>query len=231
VLIAVCALGLGATAWMSYGVLRANAREEVVRDARLILEATLSIRAYTIAQISPLLPHDRENFHPQTVPAYAASEMMSQIRKKYVDYSYKDAALNPMNPRNRAVGWEADIVGSFRGNPGQGEISGVRDTPAGPLFYIARPSKVSSQACLVCHTSPEVAPAAVVRMYGRTNGYGWKYQETVGAQIVSVPMSLPIHHANRTFLVLMASVAAVFAVLFVALNAWLGARVLRPHSG
>jgi hypothetical protein len=226
VFIAVFALGLGAIGWIAYGALQTNARQEIVREARLILETTLAMRGYTIAQVSPLLPHDSENFHLQAVPPYAVSEMMSRIGKKYVNYSYKDVALNPMNPRNRAVGWEADIIGSFRDNPGKNEISGVHDTPAGPHFYIARPTKVFSRTCLDCHTSPEVAPAALVRAYGRINGYGWKYQETVGAQIVSVPISLALHNANRTFLALMVTVTGVFALLLVVLNIWLGVRVL-----
>ena len=47
--------------------------------------------------------------------------------KKYPDYSYKEAALNPTNPRNRAVDWESDIVNTFRnGSPLQGDLGRAR---------------------------------------------------------------------------------------------------------
>jgi len=227
-LLVVSAVGLGATGYVSYDLLHKNAREEIVRNAGMILEAALSTRGYTINQISPLLPHDSETFHPQSVPAYAATEIMNQLRKKYSNYSYKDAVLNPMNPRNRAVGWETEIIDRFRGDPGQSEISGVRNTANGPFFYVARPSRVVSKACLECHTSPEVAPPAVVRAYGTTNGYGWKYQEIVGAQILSVPMEQPIRNANHAFLILMVSLTTVFVALFIILNIMMSMLILRP---
>jgi protein-histidine pros-kinase len=231
VLLAVFALGLGATGYIAYDQLHRNAREEVARNAGLILEAALSMRGYTIAQIDPLLHHDAKTFHPQTVPAYAATEVMNQLRKRYSDFSYKDAALNPINPRNRAVGWEAEIVGSFRGNPGQGEIRGVRYTADGPSLYIARPSQIRSEACLACHTTPEQAPPAMVRIYGKAGGYGWKVDEIVGAQIVSVPMALPIRNANRAFVILMVSLITVFAALFIVLNIMISMLIVRPIRG
>jgi protein-histidine pros-kinase len=229
-LLAVFALGLGASGYVSYEVLRKNAREEIAHNAGLMLEAALSMRGYTVGQIRPLLERDSKQFHPQTVPAYATTEIMSQFRKRYADYSYKDAALNPINPRNRAVGWEAEIVDSFRGNPGQGEIRGVRDTANGPSFYLARPTRIRDRACLACHTTPEQAPPAMVKIYGTTGGYGWKYDEIVGAQIVSVSMAQPIRNANRAFFTFMGSMTAVFAVLLIVLNVMMSTTIARPRE-
>jgi HAMP domain-containing protein len=228
VLLVVFALGLGVTGYISHDLLHKNAREEVVRNAGVMLEAALSMRGYTVGQVSPLLPYDTEKFHPQSVPAYAATEIMNQLRKKYSDYSYKEAALNPTNPRNRAVGWEADIVGAFRSSPDRGEISGVRDTPNGPSLYLARPFQIKNQACLSCHTDPETAPPAMVKIYGSSNGFGWKHNEIIGAQIVSVPMALPIRNANEAFFTFMASLSAVFVVLFIILNLMMSLMIVRP---
>ncbi len=228
VLLVVFALGLGGTGYISYELLHKNAREEVVRNAGVMLEAALSMRGYTVGQVSPLLPYDTEKFHPQSVPAYAATEIMNQLRKKYADYSYKEAALNPTNPRNRAVGWEADIVGAFRSSPDRGEISGVRDTPNGPSLYLARPFQIKNQACLACHTDPETAPPAMVKIYGSSNGFGWKHNEIIGAQIVSVPMALPIRNANEAFFTFMGSLSAVFVLLFIILNLMMSLMIVRP---
>ena len=57
---------------------------------------------------------------------------------------------------------------------------------------------------------------------------GWKLNEVIGAQIVSVPMSLPIENANRAFYTFMGSLAAVFVVLFVILNIMLSLLIMRP---
>jgi methyl-accepting chemotaxis protein len=167
-------------------------------------------------------------FLPQSVPAFAATEIMSELRKKYPDYAYKEAALNPTNPRDRAVEWEADIVNEFRNNPTRGEISGTRMTPTGTSLFLARPFQIKDQACLACHTTAEIAPASMVKLYGTNNGFGWKLNEIIGAQVVSVPMSLPIQNANRAFYTFMASLTGVFVVLFIILNIMLSYMIVRP---
>ena len=127
VLLLVFAVGLGITGYISHGLLQRNAQDEVLRNAGMMMEAALSVRGYTNTQIRPLIPYDNEVFHPQSVPAYSATEIMGAMRKKYADYSYKEATLNPTNPRNKAVEWESDIVMAFRNDPERGEISGIRD--------------------------------------------------------------------------------------------------------
>ena len=153
VLLVVFALGLGVTAYISWTLLQRNAREEVVRNADLMMEAALAIRAYTVDQVRPQLEIQLMRvFLPQSVPAYAATETLSQIKKKYADYAYKEATLNPTNPRNRAADWEADIVSEFQNRPGLTEMIGERDTPTGRSLYIARPIQITNPACLACHS-------------------------------------------------------------------------------
>src|SRR5687767_1012870 len=201
VLAVVFAAGMAVSAWVSHELLQRNAKQEVVRAAGLMLEAALSVRGYTVAQIKPHLEYQlAETFLPQSVPAYAAAETFNTLRKKYPDYSYKEATLNPTNPRNRAVEWEADIVNAFR-NTSEKELVGERDTPSGRMLYIARPIQIKDQACLACHSVPSAAPASMIKLYGENNGFGWKHNEIVGAQVVSVPMALPIKNANDTFMV------------------------------
>ena len=228
ILLLICVLGLIITGYVSHDLLQRNARDEVLRNAGVMLEAALSIRGYTVSQITPLLPHDSEKFHPQSVPAYSATEIMNSLAKKYPDYFYKEATLNPTNPRNRAVGWETDIVNAFRNNPERGEISGVRETPTGLSLYVARPFQIKDKACLYCHTTAAEAPPAMVKLYGSANGFGWKHMEVIGAQVVSVPLDLPIRNANRAFYTFLASLAAVFVVLFIVLNAMMSLVVVRP---
>lgn len=228
VLLLVFLLGLGVTGYESYELLHKNAREEVLRNAGVMMESALSMRSYTVAQVRPALQVDPEKFLPQGVPAYAATEIMTLLRKKYPDYSYKEAALNPTNPRNRAVEWETDIVNTFRNDAAKTEINGIRQTPTGPSLYLARPLQIKDAACLACHATADMAPPAMVKIYGSSNGFGWKHQEIIGAQIVSVPMALPIENANRAFYTFMTALTVVFVVLFILLNVMLSFLVVRP---
>jgi hypothetical protein len=187
--------GLAIAALMSHQFLQKDAREEVVRQARLMMQAMQSARDYTSKQIKPLLvtqQQHQQSFLPQTVPAFAATENFDYLRASYPDYAYKEATLNPTNLRDRAVDWEADIINTFRNNAGAvTEVVGERDTPTGPSLYLARPIQ-ANHPCLECHSIPSAAPAAMLRRYGRNNGFGWMPDEIVGAQIVSVPMAVPV---------------------------------------
>jgi methyl-accepting chemotaxis protein len=230
VLLLMFVIGLGATGYVSYDLLHRNARDEVLRNAGVMMEAALSMRGYTVTKVRPLLPYDADKFLPESVPAFAATEIMTLLRKKYPDFAYKEAALNPTNARNRAVEWEEDIIKAFREDPARGEISGMRDTPTGRSLYLARPFQIKDPGCLACHTTPEMAPPAMVKIYGPHNGFGWKENEVIGAQIVSVPMGLPIRNANRAFVTFMTSLAIVFAALFVILNIMLTQLIIEPMT-
>jgi protein-histidine pros-kinase len=229
VLVIVFLLGLTVTGYITYDLLQRNARDEVLRSAGVMMEAALSMRSYTVSQITPHLSYKlTEEFLPQSVPAYAATEIMNSLRKKYPDYWYKEATLNPTNPRDRAVEWETDLVNAFRNRPDLNELSGERATPTGRSLYLTRPLAIRDPACLACHSVPSAAPATLVKRYGDRNGFGWKLNEVVGAQVVSVPMDLPIRNANRAFLTFMASLGAVFVMLFIILNVMMSAMIVRP---
>lgn len=229
VVVAVFVLGLAVTAWSSWTILQANAREEIAERAGLMMEAALATRSYTITEIAPLVrPHMTQSFHAQTVPAYAATQTFEFLRRTHGEYSYKEATLNPTNPRDRATDWEADIVTAFRNDEALHEITGVRDTPTGPSLYLARPIRITNEACLGCHSTPDAAPAVMVASYGTANGFGWQLNEVVGAQVVSVPMAVPIAHAQRAFVTFMSTLLGVFALIIIALNVLLRRVVITP---
>jgi protein-histidine pros-kinase len=229
VFVLVFLLGLAAAATVSDQLLQRNARDEIVLNARLVMEGALAARAYTSTQVGPLLQTQMKyTFLPQSVPAYSANEIFDVVRKTFPDYAYKEAVLNPTNPRNRANDWEADIVNQFRNASDRPEMVGERETPTGKSFYIARPMQIKAEACLYCHSTVDAAPKTLVDKYGPANGFGWKLNEVIGAQIVSVPTEVPIARANRAFRTFMLSLTAVFAFIFIALNLMLWYLVIRP---
>jgi protein-histidine pros-kinase len=228
-LLAVMLIGLGVSGYLLNGLLEKNARDEVTHEAGLLMESALAIRAYTVEQVRPRLAKQLdEEFLPQTVPAFAATETLAALRKKYPEYAYKEATLNPTNPRNQAEPWEAKIVEGFRASPTTAELNGVRMTNSGPSLYVARPIQIKNPACLACHSEPQAAPASLIKTYGSEGGFGWKHNEVIGAQVVSVPMNVPIQRAKTTFYASLGSLVAIFFVMFVILNIMLDRFVIKP---
>jgi len=231
VFLVVFALGLGASSYIARKLLQEGAHEEVLDRARLLMESAMAVSTYTSTQVAPLLETQMTyTFLPQSVPAYSASEVLNALRKNHPEYAYKPAMLNPTNPRDRAQDWEEDVIQQFKQSPERTEFIGERMTPSGPVTYIARPIKVTNPACLRCHSTVEAAPKPLVEKYGPANGFGWNLNEVLGAQVVSVPMSVPLARADRAFGVVMGLLAGVFLLIGLSLNLMLWKLVIQPVS-
>ncbi|MDQ2989712.1 MAG: DUF3365 domain-containing protein, partial [Pseudomonadota bacterium] len=166
-LVAAFGAGLAVTGYLTNQVLQENAKREVFSHASLMMEAALAARSYTSKEIKPLLTArlDKE-FLPQSVPSYAATQSFAKLQDIYKDYSYKEATLNPTNPRDRVVEWEADVVRNLRDHPGLKEMVGERTTPSGQSLFLARPIQIKDAQCLSCHSTPAAAPASMKALYG-----------------------------------------------------------------
>ena len=228
-MLAAFAIGLIAAGFLSQRILRENARDEVIQQAALMIAEATAARDYTADEVGPLLAEQtRARFLPQTIPFWAAQTSFRTVHKQFGDYSYKEAALNPTNPADRATDWQADIIDSFHRDPSLHELISIRATPNGRMLNLARPVRIDDQGCLTCHSVPSAAPPSMVDLYGSANGFGWKMGDTVGAQIVSVPMQVALDRADRTLVTFMVSLAAVFALMMVLMNLLLHYAIVRP---
>jgi HAMP domain-containing protein len=215
---------------VAHSYLIGNASDVVQAQERLMMASARSVREYTADEISPLLqenPRHRVRFLPETVPFYGATTAFAKLRKDYPEYAYKEAALNPTNPEDRATGWEVDIIDWLRDHRNEHEKTGQRNTPMGPALYLANPI-VATKDCLECHSAPAVAPKALVAVYGSANGFGWKENAIIGAQIVSVPLSVPMADADRAYHRLLFFLAMTMLAALVALDAGVYWFVIRP---
>lgn len=219
------ALGVGCAA---NSMLQANAKREALREAGLMMDSALSMRAYTSEEIVPLLNVQMsKDFLPQSVPSYAATQNFLKLRDHHPEYAYREATLNPTNLRDRAADWEADLVQQFRNDAHTGEIVGERDTPMGRSLYLARPIHAEPK-CLVCHSVPAAAPATLLARYGSNNGFGWQPHEIIGAQVVSVPLASATANADRIFRSVMSAIVAILAAALLIVNMVLYFAIVRP---
>ncbi len=230
VLIVVFGLGIYLISHFAYKFLMDDARQQVLEQAQLMASSARATLAYTDEEVSPVLqktPQHNSDFLPQTIPFYAANTTFKRLRVSYKDYVMREAALNPTNLEDRATEWEVDLINYFRNTPGQTEHDGQRETPTGPVLYVASPI-VAAPGCLTCHSVVSLAPRSMVKRYGSAHGFGWKPNEIVGAQIVSVPMSVPIEMANKGFRNLLISLGAIFLLTVILIDVAMYVIVIRP---
>jgi HAMP domain-containing protein len=233
ILILIFAIAVTITGFIAHRFLESDARDQVIRQAELMVAAAGGMRTYTAEQLDPLLEahaQQMNKFIPQTIPFYGATEVFSYLRKAYPAYTYKEATLNPTNLRDRAADWEMDVIQEFRNHPGETQKIGERPTPEGESLYLAHPIKADESCLMCCHGMPGAAPRAMLAVYGRDNGFNWKEGDVVGARIVSVPYAEAVAVADREFKAIMVSLGSVFLATLLLLDLALVVVVIRPVS-
>ena len=121
ILVGILISAIAASSIFLSSILETQIEQKVADKAFLIIETMNSVRNYTSSQVKPELA-DRlateAYFLPETVPAYSAREVFEGLREQseYQNFLYKEATLNPTNPRDQADQFETAIVQQFRQN-------------------------------------------------------------------------------------------------------------------
>jgi protein-histidine pros-kinase len=230
IILAACyVVGLCLSLWPFYQLSRREAIEQLQSQIDVLRAQALSVRKYTSDEVRPLLDDQSAiQFLPQTIPSFSAQTVFRNFRNLYPLYSYKEAALNPTNPNDLAKDWEKEIIEKLSANPQIDKDIAIRTTEAGPQYTVTYPMLVKDESCMSCHSTPDKAPASMVALYGPKNGFGWKLNETIVAQIISIPMSATDERVWRNLLFFVAIATGIFLVLLILLNILLNRYVISP---
>ncbi|MEL6138541.1 MAG: response regulator [Cyanobacteria bacterium J06628_6] len=210
-----------------------KAEKEVIAQAEILTQTMNSVRSYTSDHVRPLLQDRLETeteFIAETVPAYSAREVFESFRESpgYGSFFYKEATLNPTNPRDLANDFEATLVNQFREDAGLDALSGYRNMDGEKLFYTARPLSVNKESCLQCHGRPADAPQSQLVTYGQQGGFGWQLGEVVSAQTIYVPAGEVFLRGQQYRNLAIGISGGIFAVAIALLNWLLRRSVIHP---
>ena len=209
----------GSIFWIA---LEQRAEAEVSSKALILMETINGVRNYTQDRVKPLLRETLETeskFTPEAIPTFTAREVFEYFRKNpgYESFISKDAAPNPMNLRDLADDFETKLVKEFQNQPSL-EKHGWRDFSFGKAYYTARPFAITKQSCLECHSTPDVAPKSLLTTYGTKNGFGWKLNDIVAAQIIYVPAEEIMASVRRSFVMTLGILIGTFLIVVFLLN-------------
>ncbi|PSB24986.1 response regulator [Stenomitos frigidus] len=210
-----------------------KAEDEVSTKAEILTQTMNAVRSYTSEHIAPLLQAQlmtSPKFISETVPAYSALEVFENFRSQpeHRNYIYREATLNPTNPRDKADKFEANLVQQFRQQPSLNKLSGYRNMEGVNLFYTARPLAVKKESCLQCHSKPEAAPKSQLASFPSGGGFGWQLNDIVAAQTIYVPSDQVFHRGQQYLGLTMGIFASIFAFAVLLINRLLKRRVIRP---
>ena len=194
---------------VAYSFLMGNARREVLAQAELMMaSADKSVRDYTTTDLLPLLlqvPGHRVRVSGGDGSGVWGYDDFPRIcARSHVNYTYKEATLNPTNLRDRTSDWEADVIRDMpKDHPEKNPVVG--DTyDSGLAFHrsiwrrpIVRDASLSgvSQWGVPSGRAQSDAHGLWLVEWIRLEGKN----AVVGAQIVSVPALVPTAIANQAF--------------------------------
>lgn len=233
----VCILGGCLTTFILAKHLNYQAEQAVKERAEIFLTAMQAARNYTQDNIQPLLEGSSElgdGFIQESVPNFAARTIFSDFQRQDADFQnfvYKEAALNPTNPLDRTDEFEAQIFIQLQQQltiPEPQILSGYRALDGENLFYLARPLIMNDASCLTCHGDPRNAPKHLIEMYGDQNGFRWKLNDVVAAQMVYVPADKIFDRGRQNLLTVTKTLLSIFGALFLVINLLLWRTVIQP---
>lgn len=206
-------LSVSVAGYISYTLEFRQAQDDIKLKADMLLETALSVRAYTIEVVAPTLQAMQDGkFHAAQVPSFAAQSTMLRLAQKFPEYVYRESSLNPTNLNDRANDWEVGLRSTFQADAKLAELAGETGSGKEQRFYVARPIRMGSRACMQCHDTAAAAPASMVAQYGPVNGFGWKMGDVVGLQLMQVPTAPARNKAFKSVLVTIGSLSCVLVL-------------------
>jgi methyl-accepting chemotaxis protein len=204
-------LGLASSVAIGFVDYKSNQQatlNEAREKGKLLYNYIQTSRKFFVAQQRPLivdLINDKERFYPEIMSSFAIQRMETDIFNNNTEgYEYKLATLNPIWSGNKANPDEEKIINSFKQNPDLEKKDGRILKEGNAYYYIAKPVTVYSKKCLRCHGDPALAPKDQQEIYGTTNGYHWKLDDTVGISIIYVSIAKAVANSKNNLLFLMA---------------------------
>lgn len=152
-------LGVSAAVMITHQ--REAVEKEVMQRAQTVAAFGEACREYTQKVLAPAVDKHLKGtliFEAQS-RTFVARGTMEQFRARegMKDYSFREASLNPLNEKNRASAFEAQLIERFKADPQLKEQAGFQMVEGQEQFYVARPILVE-KSCLRCHDTPERAP-------------------------------------------------------------------------
>lgn len=199
--------------------------KQINQQTELISSFARAARDYVTKELRPALDSRTHEFILQgQSSSYVTNKIFSLFNKTFPEYSFRQPALHPLNPKNQASPFEADIIQRFQNDPSLATLSGFRKNDDQVSYYVAHPVLVE-KSCLTCHGDPKGAPPELLDTYGSSSGSQWPLGKVVSATIIQVPVDKEIAAQHYRHMLLAASVFFLLA-LFIGMHHLLFERLI-----
>ena len=183
-----------------YSVGKKQVEADIYKETEIYIAAVEATRTYVKDVLRPqmyaLVPDD--HFVPEAMStSFVGREIMGRVHDRFQNFRYKRAALNPINPINRADAIEADLITRFNRERNMREWSGLIERD-GHSFYARYRAIYAEPECLRCHSDPAAVPPAIRERYPNMDSdYSGQMGQAIAADVVYIPVDVTFAKIKR----------------------------------
>ncbi|MCG7866647.1 MAG: hypothetical protein B6D70_10960 [gamma proteobacterium symbiont of Stewartia floridana] len=197
------------------------------KELKLMVDVVRSARSIVRERTRPHFLPQGVFFPPVVSSTVMAKELATQFKKLQPSYLIRMVSDNPLNKDNYPQGLELKVLEMLRyGNPDDGLV--MTGDIQGRQYLISAAATKVSDGCLICHGSAKTAPQEIVERYGTSSGYGWQSGTIIGASLVGVPLADLNSAVLKRFLIVIASITVLFAIVLLVLNRVVQQKIIQP---
>ena len=162
---------------------------------------------------------NKEYFNPTLLSSsYGARNVNHYYNQFRADNNQKPIIIkfssnNPRNPINQANKEESEILNRFNNNEIKKFSKVSIDKNGDKILFYAIPTKRTTKKCMRCHSTPEIAPKGLLKIYGDKNGFHEEEGKIRAILSTTYPIGEDIKNAQNTFILLTFITFVIFTIL------------------
>lgn len=210
---------------LSYNYLKEQTLHVGSEKAHIILDIMNGIDAYINQTLRPriinLMPDIQENPHAFIPEILSTTKIKNIVLEKAklenFQFTYKRMSINPRNKDNSLNELYAEILTIFQKNKDLNEWQGIKSIDKHKFFILAKPIYIKEN-CLRCHGDINQAPVGLIAKYGSQVGFGFKLNDLMGLEAVSISMDVIWNQIIQTIINICTIGIIIIVLLFIAIE-------------
>jgi two-component system NtrC family sensor kinase len=202
-----------------------------LHEKRLLVEAAHEKSEMVMAAVEASRNYVREVLRPKMYEilgkdafvleamstSYVSRAITDRFKGTMPDYQIRRVALHARNPASEPNPSEIDLIKFFAEHPQQQSWQGIVKIGGRPNFLHSRPVYFK-QSCMHCHGDPADAPQALLDLYGRERGFGYKLGDMAGVTTVSIPVDIALAKIKERAIAVFGISLFFLSLLYVGIN-------------
>lgn len=227
-----CGFGL-LSAGLYYNHLKSIVIQDALDTSEVILLEVESIREYVKDVLRPTITglQSPDTFVIEAMSStFVSLNIMRRFGRKMPGYTFRRAALNPLNPENTADAFEEEMFSWFEEDDARTIWRGIVPRN-GRISFVTIVPDYMEKSCLRCHGDAEKAPPALVKRYGTKGGFRFKEGDLAGINSISIPVAGAFARIRRDSIIVFLAIQAGAALLLFLLHILFNRLVIRRLTG